>query len=72
MRYLWRFSERAEAVTRERPYVVARCRRCKVTRADVDANRVIVSSRGYAHFAGNYGDTRCGQDATGARWWWPE
>lgn len=58
---------------KDRPDVKFCCKVCKVTRKDVDANRVVVSPAGGAHHAGSTygGDTDCGHDATGDNWWWP-
>jgi len=32
----------------------------------------VVSPTGIAHVSRTFGDTFCGHDATGERWWWPE
>jgi hypothetical protein len=53
-----------------RPEVKSGCFVCGVEEADVRANLVVVSPTGKAHF-GNGGDTECGKDATGDKWWWP-
>jgi hypothetical protein len=54
-----------------RPDVRGGCMRCRVTPQDVDAGRVIVSPTGLAHFGQDGGDTACGINATGNKWWWP-
>lgn len=62
----------AVADERPRPTVKRLCPRCrpKLYLVDAAANRVVVSSRGTAHW-GESGDTACGLDATGGGWWWP-
>jgi hypothetical protein len=54
-----------------RPNVTNVCFRCNVRWLDVDAGRVIVSPRGFAHFGRADGTTACYRDATGENWWWP-
>jgi hypothetical protein len=55
-----------------RPTIKRLCQRCrpKIYPGDAAANMVIVSPLGTAHW-GDGGDTQCGRDATGDRWWWP-
>lgn len=55
-----------------KPIVKSYCRRC--ARAWVyerEDQFDVVSSSGVAHIGAQYGDTACGIDATGDRWWWP-
>ncbi len=55
------------------PDVTKLCSVCGVTEAEVDQGYVLVSPRGIAHHGHSWrtGDTVCGRDATGQRWWWP-
>ncbi len=58
----------------DRPEIVGRCKVCRVTTEDVDANKVVVSPAGVAHFTEDHTCaefTACGKDATGEFWWWP-
>jgi len=53
------------------PEIKGMCSRCGVTEADVYRVAVVVSPNRIAHFGTNCGDTACGVDATGSKWWWP-
>lgn len=54
------------------PEIKAGCLRCGVTREQIDHGYVIVSPRGTAHHGcDGDGNTDCGLDATGPKWWWP-
>jgi hypothetical protein len=53
------------------PPVTSGCFRCAVEPADIDIGSVIVSPTGKAHYGKTDGDTECGIDATGDKWWWP-
>jgi hypothetical protein len=49
------------------------CLRCGVQQRDCDHfTGCTVSPAGVIHFEALDGDTLCGHDATGERWWWPE
>lgn len=54
-----------------RPEIVRGCHRCGVTAEDIERGAIVVSPSGLAHFGQDGGDTGCGIDATGDRWWWP-
>jgi hypothetical protein len=54
--------------TGEQREVVGYCRRCFRAEPD-EIEVVIVSPDGMAHRGSDYGNTLCGIDATGARWW---
>jgi len=56
---------------RLRPPVRKMCRRCGVQQDLVERVTVIVSPAGTAHFGTDGGNTDCGIDATGDKWWWP-
>lgn len=53
------------------PEIVKRCTRCGVTEDEAKGGYVVVSPSGCAHHGTNHGETCCGHDATGPRWWWP-
>lgn len=53
------------------PPILKLCKRCGVTSADVGAVAVVVSPRRTAHLGSYDGQTDCGIDATGDKWWWP-
>lgn len=57
---------------RGRPKIKNLCKRCRprIYYGDLSGNRLVVSPQGTAHW-GDGGDTACGIDATGGRWWWP-
>ena len=56
---------------RPRPPIKANCKRCRVLDDHVKNNQVIVSPSGLAHVPWTTGNTYCGIDATGDKWWWP-
>ena len=51
------------------------CKRCErnwESRSDVNHSAfTVISPRGTAHTGTEYGQTGCGLDATGDKWWWP-
>ena len=56
---------------RPMPRVARRCKRChNPTWKDVANGNVVVSPRGTAHHGQDDGETDCGIDATGPKWWW--
>lgn len=57
-----------------RPEILSSCVRCGTTQEDIEANRVVVSPTGKAHWGDYGGITHCGIDTTGKnyeKWWWP-
>lgn len=57
--------------TGEEREIVAECDRCGCERYEHRMGMIVVSPKGRAHYGGEYGNTRCGIDATGDKWWWP-
>lgn len=47
------------------------CKRCHVSDFHIRSRMVVISPTAVAHFGADYGETECGIDATGDRWWWP-
>ena len=57
--------------TGEERIVIGRCRVCYPYGAYQTLRQLVVSPNGLAHQEGYYGNTVCGKDATGDKWWWP-
>jgi len=55
------------------PPVKRGCRYCQPTDEQIASGYVIVSPSGVAHHSDpqGYGETWCGHNADGDRWWWP-
>ena len=51
------------------PPVNSGCFRCGVTQEEVESGYVVVSPTGKAHHGEDNGETACGIDATGDKWW---
>lgn len=60
-----------EAELRPMPTVVRLCSHCGVDESDLRFGWIVVSPRGTAHHGNDNGDTDCGLNATGDKWWWP-
>jgi hypothetical protein len=53
------------------PEIKRGCSSCGITGEDIQGHYVVVSPTGIAHQGAEYGETLCGKDATGDKWWWP-
>ncbi len=55
----------------EERMVLGLCRLCEKSWPTPEPHHyAVVSPRGTAHVAEDYGMTACGRDGTGAKWWW--